>query len=103
MLNDVSEILKAIKNLSEQDYNELIKKLSDSSKAVESFDSFISSKKPACCPKCHSNHVIKNGHKNGFQRVICKDCGKHFLPEIILLHFLAKNQLQFGKSIWNAC
>lgn len=45
MLNDVSEILKAIKNLSEQDYNELIQKLSDSSKAVESFDSFISSKK----------------------------------------------------------
>ena len=44
MLNDVSEILKAIKNLSEQDYNELIQKLSDSSKAVESLDSFISSK-----------------------------------------------------------
>ena len=103
MLNDVSEILKAIKNLSKQDYNELIQKLSDSSKTVESFDSFISSKKPACCPKCHSNHVIKNGHKNGFQRLICKKCGKTFPTRNNSITFSSKNQLQFGKSTWNAC
>ena len=98
MLNDVSEILKAIKNLSEQDYNDLIQKLSYSSKAVESFDSFISSKKPACCPKCHSNHVIKNGHKNGFQRLICKDCGKTFSTRNNSITFSSKKSIAVWKK-----
>ena len=98
MLNDVSEILKAIKNLSEQDYNELIQKLSYSSKAVESFDSFISSKKTACCPKCHSNHVIKNGHKNGFQRLICKDCGKTFSTRNNSITFSSKKSIAVWKK-----
>ena len=45
MLNDVSEILKAIKNLLEQDYNELIQKLSYRSKAVGSFGFSIQKRK----------------------------------------------------------
>jgi transposase-like protein len=32
------------------------------------------------CPFCHSEHLSKNGHKDGKQRYLCKDCGKQF-PE----------------------
>jgi AcrR family transcriptional regulator len=32
------------------------------------------------CPHCHSEHVSRNGHRNGKQRYLCKDCHKQF-PE----------------------
>jgi AcrR family transcriptional regulator len=32
------------------------------------------------CPFCHSERLSKNGHKDGKQRYLCKDCGKQF-PE----------------------
>lgn len=31
-----------------------------------------------CCPHCGSVHVVKNGHVNGSQRYMCKDCKKTF-------------------------
>lgn len=31
------------------------------------------------CPKCSSNRVSKNGHKNGKQRYLCKDCRRQFV------------------------
>jgi transposase-like protein len=30
------------------------------------------------CPKCNSNHVVKNGKFNDKQRYLCKDCRKTF-------------------------
>ena len=44
MLNNLSEILKAIKKLSEQDFNELLNALTNE-KSSETFDSILSAKK----------------------------------------------------------
>jgi len=33
------------------------------------------------CPKCHSRHVRKNGHKRGKQNHICVDCQHQFVLE----------------------
>ena len=30
------------------------------------------------CPKCKSNQIVKNGHKNSIQRFKCKSCGFRF-------------------------
>ena len=30
------------------------------------------------CPRCHSDKICKNGHKNGKQRFLCKDCRRQF-------------------------
>ena len=30
------------------------------------------------CPKCDSNIIVKNGHKNGTQRYLCNSCLKYF-------------------------
>lgn len=32
------------------------------------------------CPACPSERVIKNGHKDGRQRWLCRDCGHTFGP-----------------------
>jgi len=32
------------------------------------------------CPYCRGTHVIKNGHKGGRQRWLCRDCGRTFGP-----------------------
>ena len=31
------------------------------------------------CPRCHSEKICKNGHKNGKQRFLCKDCRHQFV------------------------
>jgi AcrR family transcriptional regulator len=31
------------------------------------------------CPDCQSDRVAKNGHHQGKQRYVCKDCGRQFL------------------------
>jgi predicted RNA-binding Zn-ribbon protein involved in translation (DUF1610 family) len=31
------------------------------------------------CPKCESTDLRKNGHRQGKQRYVCKDCGKQFV------------------------
>lgn len=30
------------------------------------------------CPRCHSNHINKNGHFRGKQRYVCCECGSSF-------------------------
>lgn len=31
-----------------------------------------------CCPICGNSHIVKNGHKDGVQRYICKNCKSTF-------------------------
>ena len=40
-----------------------------------------SEKKPeaADCPHCHSQRVVRNGHKSGKQAFLCRACGKSFV------------------------
>lgn len=30
------------------------------------------------CPRCESDHLVRNGEQCGHQRYRCKDCGKSF-------------------------
>lgn len=30
------------------------------------------------CPRCNSNHVIKQGFARGKQQYLCKDCKRYF-------------------------
>lgn len=32
------------------------------------------------CPRCGGTHVIRNGHKDGRQRWVCRECGRSFGP-----------------------
>jgi len=32
------------------------------------------------CPRCGATHVILNGHKDGRQRWVCRECGRSFGP-----------------------
>ena len=32
------------------------------------------------CPHCGATHVIRNGHKDGRQRWVCRGCGRSFGP-----------------------
>lgn len=31
------------------------------------------------CPNCGSTQIRKNGHRNGKQNFLCKDCGRQFI------------------------
>jgi transposase-like protein len=47
--------------------------------SATTFDAHLTDRKgEAVCPYCGSTHILKNGHKNGRQRFVCKDCGKTF-------------------------
>ena len=40
------------------------------------------------CPRCHGVRTVKNGHTlKGRQLMRCRDCGKHFVLEPLLLHY----------------
>ena len=54
---------------------------------VSTFDAFLASKKTIVCPHCGSVHILKNGHRNGRQRFVCKDCRTTFgLTNNTILH-----------------
>ena len=54
---------------------------------VSTFDAFLASKKTIVCPHCGSVHILKNGHRNGRQRFVCKDCKTTFgLTNNTILH-----------------
>ena len=100
MLNNLSEILKAIKKLSEKDFNELLNALTKE-KSSENFDTVLSAKKfqnGRHCPHCQSKHVIKNGHKGKFQRWLCKDCKKTFSIRINSILFSSKKSFETWKK-----
>lgn len=71
---------------------------SDGTITAETIEEFISKQHPrVVCPFCGSFHIVKNGHRNGHQRFICKNCGKTFgMTHNTILH---KTKKEF--STWN--
>ena len=55
---------------------------------VQSAEEFLAQRHtPSVCPFCGSAHLVKNGHRAGRQRFVCKDCGKTFgLTHETILH-----------------
>ena len=49
------------------------------------------------CPFCGSVHIVRNGHRNGRQRFVCKDCGKTFGVAHGTILFQTKKEL----AVWN--
>ncbi len=63
------------------------------------------------CPKCTSEHVVRNGHADGLQRYKCRDCGRTFnaltcTPLARLRHrekwLVQTNMLEAGLSVRRA-
>ena len=46
-----------------------------------------------CSPHCKSVHVVKNGHKDGAQRFLCRDCKKTFAITNNMILFSTKKQI----------
>ena len=66
---------------------------------------FVDSEKTLIlCPKCSSEHVIKNRHyKNKVQSYQCKDCSKKFnacTNTLVSYLKLTYEQLLFFSSVW---
>ncbi len=87
-MDQVSIIKQMFQSLSEQEKTEFLDYLGGNpvktSKHFGSFKSVIINHKPAilpdrpACAHCGSNNVVKNGHKDGKQRYLCRECKKTF-------------------------
>ncbi|MCR5814162.1 MAG: hypothetical protein K6G15_06695, partial [Desulfovibrio sp.] len=107
-MNSISIITQIYESLSDDDKASFIEYLKrkpvKSSKSFDGFKSIVIRHKPAflpgrpACAHCGSVHVIKNGHKDGFQRYLCKDCGKTFaITNNTLMYYSKKNRRDLGK------
>lgn len=66
--------------------------------AASSTEDFLSKSRPlSVCPFCGSSHIVRNGHRNGRQRFVCKDCGKTFGVAHGTILFQTKKEL----AVWN--
>lgn len=52
--------------------------------------------KPSSCPDCSGKHIVKNGHKGGTQRFMCKNCGRTFATT----NGTIMQYSHFGKEAW---
>ena len=72
--------------------------VSGASLTASTLEEFLSHKRTVeACPFCGSSHIVKNGHRNGRQRFICKDCGKTFGLTFNTILFQTKKDL----SAWS--
>lgn len=49
------------------------------------------------CPRCGGNILVKNGHKNGTQRYLCKVCAKYF--SITTNSILSHSRINYNQLI----
>lgn len=82
-MTKVSDIVKMIKSLSDDDKAELKSLLlspdTNTTSNLECLATDIRYAGGRVCPHCGSIHVVRNGHQpSGSQRYICCDCGKSF-------------------------
>ena len=87
-MDQVSIIKQMVQSLSEEEKTELLDFLNGKSiqspKQFGDFKSLVIQHKSASlpdrpvCPHCGSIRVYKNGHKEGKQRYLCRDCSKTF-------------------------
>lgn len=67
---------------------------------ASTFDAFLSGKKALVCPHCGSVHILKNGHHNGRQRFVCKDCKTTFgITNSTILHQSKKDLATWTRYI----
>ncbi len=103
-MNNVSIITQMYESMSDMDketFHEYLKgKNIISSKPLSDFKSIVIRNKPAflpdrpSCSYCGSLHVIKNGHKGGSQRYLCKDCGRTFTITNKTLLYCSKKSVE---------
>ena len=64
---------------------------------ASTFDAFLMERKAPVCPHCGSVYILKNGHANGRQRFVCKDCRTTFgFTNNTILH-----QSKKDLSVWS--
>lgn len=71
-----------LNNLTPIELGELIEQLQNlyniKSTSTATHGQIIEYKERPVCPHCQGKHVVKNGHDQGVQRYICRECGKPF-------------------------
>jgi|GEM_PF-2218241 len=69
---DLRKLREKISHLSSRQKRDLIQYLKTS---YSVFDEHVNVK---ACPTCGSNHIVKNGTRNGYNKYICRACKKNF-------------------------
>lgn len=73
------EILTLVQSLSARQRKALAAHLMAMDKAPEAIETIErSSQGKPPCPHCGKTHVVRNGHSNGLQRYLCRDCAITF-------------------------
>ncbi len=101
-MNQLSILKQMFESLSEQEKDNFIAYLKgEPQKDTKPFGDFkklildhnyASADRPYC-PHCRSSHVVKNGHKGGAQRYMCKDCKKTFAITNNTILFSTKKEI----------
>lgn len=99
-MNQLSILKQMFESLSDGEKSKFLEYLKgEPQRGREAFDNlnqlilshnYANAERP-CCPRCKSIYVVKNGHVNGVQRYMCKDCKKTFaITNNTILHSTKK-------------
>lgn len=113
-LSIITQMFEKLSDTEKSDFLEYLKgKPSKETKTFASFDELILKHNHAIrpdrpkCAHCNSDNVVKNGHKDGLQRYMCKDCGKTFAITNNTILFSSKKSVdvwqKFCECIMNKC
>ncbi len=69
------KIDKIKSNINKLKVNERLELIDFIKNSYSIFNEFANVEK---CPRCQSNHIVKNGVRNNINRFLCRDCGKSF-------------------------
>lgn len=93
--NEIEIIRQLFSSLSEKDKKTFLKsiKFQDESNKIEQIKREINH-----CPHCNSTEFSKNGKVSGFQRFICKECGKTFGERNQTIFYAVKKDMGVWKQ-----
>ena len=93
--NEIEIIRQLFGSLSEKDKKTFIKsiKFQDEPSKSEAIKREITH-----CPHCNSTEFSKNGKVSGFQRFICKECGKTFGTRNQTIFYAVKKDMEAWKQ-----
>lgn len=93
--NEIEIITQLFGSLSEKDKKTFIKsiKFQDEPSKSEAIKRGITH-----CPHCNSTEFSKNGKVSGFQRFICKECGKTFGTRNQTIFYAVKKDMEVWRQ-----
>lgn len=74
MDNKLTTLINLVKHMPEKCLDQAIETLEKMKEEAEN----ETDEKPSGCPHCHTERVVKNGHRGRKQQYLCRECGKSF-------------------------